>query len=180
MSAIIALEEDILTLEETPAPAVVPAVPAVPAVAMPGTRADVLEGNPPLVAASPPVIFASNEVRPEFRPAGLGAVSRRSSSSSSNTSRGRSTSDRPVHGRAWEERERQDRKLYREAKEVAKFQGEVDNLDRQLSDYSQVVSREATAVNSLRRERDSIKATESGLLQELAVVRGLLKKKVID
>ena len=181
MSAIIALEEDIPTLEETPAPAVVPAVPAVPAVAMPGTRADVLEGNPPLVvAATPPVIFASNEVRPEFRPAGLGAVSRRSSSSSSNTSRGRSTSDRPVHGRAWEERERQDRKLYREAKEVAKFQGEVDNLDRQLSDYSQVVSREATAVNSLRRERDSIKATESGLLQELAVVRGLLKKKVID
>ena len=145
-----------------------------------GTRADVLEDSPPLVvAATPPVVFAINEIRPEFRPAGLVAISRRSSSSSSNTSRGRSTSVRPVHDRAWEEREKKTRKLQREAKEVAKLQGEVDILTRQHSDYSQVVSRDATAVNSLRRERDSVKATESGLLQELAVVRGLLKKKVI-
>ena len=62
---------------------------------------------------------------------------------------------------------------------MAKLQGEVDILTRQHSDYSQVVSRDATAINSLRRERDSVKATESGLQQELALVRGLLKKKVI-
>ena len=58
---------------------------------------------------------------------------------------------------------------------MAKLQGEVYILTRQLSDYSQVVSRDAKAGNSIRRERDSVKATESGL----AVVRGLLKKKVI-
>ena len=79
MSATIELEEDTPTLEETPAPAVVPVVPAVPSVAMPGTRADVLEDSPPLVvAATPPEVFASNKIRPEFRPAGLGAISRRS------------------------------------------------------------------------------------------------------
>ena len=170
MSATIELEDDTPTLEETPAPAVVPVVPAVPTV--------VLEDSPPsVVAATPQAVFSSNKIRPEFKPAGLGAVPRRSSIYSSNASRGRSSSIRPkVHDRAWEERERKTRKLQREAKEVAKLQGEVDILTRQHSDYSQVVSRDATAVNSIRRERDS---PESGLLQELAVVRGLLKKKVI-
>ena len=62
---------------------------------------------------------------------------------------------------------------------MAKLQGEVDNLDRQINDYTQVVSVDATAVYSCRRERDSIKAKETGLLQELAAVRGVLKKKVI-
>ena len=170
---------DTPALELAPAAAAVPEVPSVPAVAMPGSRAGVQEGDPPLVvAAIPPVAFASNEVRAEFRPAGLGAVTRRSSSSSSSTSRGRSTSVRPAHDRAWQERERKARQLGREANEVAKLQ-EVDNLDRQITDYRQVVSVDATAVYSTRRERDSVKAKESGLLQELAVVRGLLKKKVI-
>ena len=163
-----------------PAEAVGPEVPSVLEVAMPETREGDQEGdNPLMVATIPPVAFASVEVRPEFRPAGLGAVNRRSSSSSSNTSRGRSTSVRPAHDRAWQERERKDRQLGRETKEVAKLQGEVDNLDRQINDYTQVVSVDATAVYSCRRERDSIKAKETGLLQELAAVRGVLKKKVI-
>ena len=131
------------------------------------------------MAIVPPVAFASDDVRAGFRPAGLGAVNRRSSSSSSSTSRGRSTSVKPSQDRAWQERERKDRQLVREIKEVAKLQGEVDNLDRQITDYTQVVSVDATAVYSTRRERDSLKAEESGLLQELAVVRGLFKKKVI-
>ena len=171
---------DTPALEIAPEAAAVPEVPSVPAVAMPGSRAGVQEGDPPLVvAAIPPVVFTSNEIRAEFRPAGLGAVARRSSSSSSNTSRGRSTSVRPAHDRAWQERERKDRQLVKETKELAKLQGEVDNLDRHITDYSQVVRVDATAVHSTRRERDSLKAKESGLLQELAVVRGLLKKQVI-
>ena len=131
MSANMALGEDIPALELAPAPAAVPEVPTVPAVDMPGSREGVQEGDPSLVwQPSPPVAFASNEVRAEFRPASLETVTRTSSSSSSNTSRGRSTSVRPAHDRDWQERERQDRKLVREAKDVAKLQGEVDNLDR--------------------------------------------------
>ena len=169
---------DTSSLEIAPAEAVGPEVPSVLEVAMPETREGDQEGdNPLMVATIPPVAFASVEVRPEFRPAGLGAVNRRSSSSSSSTSRGRSTSVRPAHDRAWQERERKDRQLGRETKEVAKLQGEVDNLDRQINDYTQVVSVDATAVYSCRRERDSIKAKETGLLQELAAVRGVLKKK---
>ena len=162
--------------EIAPAAAAVPEVPSVPAVAMPGSRAGVQEGDPPLVvAAIPPVVFASNEVRAEYRPAGLGAVTRRSSSSSCSSS----FSVSPAHDRAWQERERKDRQLVREAKEVAKLQGEVDDLDRQITYYSLGVSGDATAVYSTRRERDSLKAKESRLRQELAVVIGLLKKKVI-
>ena len=67
----------------------------------------------------------------------------------------------------------------KETKELAKLQGEVDHLDRHITDYSQVVRVDATTVHSTRRERDSLKAKESGLLQELALVRGLLKKQVI-
>ena len=166
-------------MEETPAPeTVVPEVPSVPQPLAPPVG---VEDSPPsVVAVTPPVVFASTEVRTEFRPAGLGAVPRRSSSSSSNASRGRARSTRPVvHDSAWEERERQTQKLRKESKQVAKLQGEVDILTRQHTDYSQVVSRDATAVNSLRRERDGVKATESRLQQELAVVRGDLKKKVI-
>ena len=142
MSAIIALEEDIPTLEETPAPAVVPAVPAVPAVAMPGTRADVLEDSPPsVVAATPPEVFASNEIRSEFRPA---AVPRRSSSSSSAASRGRARSARPrVHDRARDETGRQERRLHKETKLIAQLQGAVDIAARHFNDYTTVVSREA-------------------------------------
>ena len=153
MSATIALEDDTPTLEETPATE--PVVPGVLAVHV------VVEDSPPsVVAVTPPVVFATNDIRTEYRPAGLGAVPRRSSSSSSNASRGRARSTRPrVHDRAWEERERQTRKLQKETKQVAKLQGEVDILTRQHTDYSQVVSRDATAVNSLRRERDGVQAT---------------------
>ena len=64
------------------------------------------------------------------------------------------------------------------SKELAVIQGNCDNLDRQITAYTEVVNVDATAVYSCRRERDSVKASETGLLQELAAVRGVLKVKV--
>ena len=181
MSASLGLGGDTPALEIAPAVAAAPEVPSVLAVAMPGSGAGVQEGDPPLtMAIVPPVAFASDDVRAGFRPAGLGAVNRRSSSSSSSNSRGRSTSVKPAHNRAWHEIERKDRQLMRESKEVAKLQWEVDNLDRQITAYTEVVNVDATAVYSCQRERDSIKASETGLLQELAAVRGVLKIKVFS
>ena len=172
---------DTPALETAPTAAAAPGEPSVPAVAMPESGTGVQEGDPTLtMAIVPPVAFASDDVRDGFRPAGLGAVNRRSSSSSSNNSRGRSTSAKPFHDRHWHEVERKDRQLKRESKEVARLQGNCDNLDRQITAYTEVVNVDATAVYSCRRERDSIKASETGLLQELAAVRGVLKIKVFS
>ena len=63
---------------------------------------------------------------------------------------------------------------------MARLQGNCDNLDRQITAYTEVVNVDATAVYSCRRERASIKASETGLLQELAAVRGVLKIKVFS
>ena len=120
-------EEETPTLEETPAPELVVPQPLSPPV--------VVEASPPsVVAVLPPIVFASNEIRQEFRPAGLGAVPRRSSSSSSSNSRGRGRSSRPRvhHDRAWEDRERQGRRLRTETKLIAQLQGAVDIATRRL------------------------------------------------
>ena len=75
--------------------------------------------------------------------------------------------------------DRQDRRLRKETKLIAQLQGAVDIASRHLADYTTVVSREVTAVNLLRRERDGAKTSETRLQQELAAARGVLKKKVI-
>ena len=58
------------------------------------------------------------------------------------------------------------------------IQGTCDNLDRQITAYTEVVNVEASTVHSCRRERDSVKAGETAVLQELAAIRGVLKVKV--
>ena len=166
-------------LETAPTTAAGPGETSEPAVAMPEGRTSVQEGDPTLPGRiEPPVLFASGDVRDANRPAGLGAINRRSSSSSSHDSRGRSTSVRPFHDRHWHEVERKERQLHKMSKELAVIQGNCDNLDRQITAYTEVVNVDATAVYSCRRERDSVKAGETGLLQELAAVRGVLKVKV--
>ena len=176
MSSVINGEEETPTLEETPAPE--------PLVPQPLSPPVVVEDSPPsVVADTPPADGNTNpsqEIRQEFRPAGLGAVPRRSSSSSSSASRGRARSARPrVHDRARDETDRQERRLHKETKLIAQLQGAVDIAARHLSDYTTWVGREATAVNSLRRARDGAEASETRLQQELAAARGDLKKKVI-
>ena len=166
-------------LETASTPAVGPGETSEPAGAMPEGRTSVQEGDPSLPGRiTPPVLFASGDVRDATRPAGLGAINRRSSSSSSHDSRGRSTSARPFHDRHWHEVERKERQLHRMSKEMAVIQGTCDNLDRQISAYTEVVNVEASTVHSCRRERDSVKAGETAVLQELAAIRGVLKVKV--
>ena len=179
MSANMIGEEETPTLEGTPAPQ--------PLVPQPLSPPVVVAVSPPLVVAeAAPADGVDNpcqDVRPDHRPEGLGAVQRRSSSSSSSASRGRARSSAPPRSRgqdrARDNMDRQERRLRTETKLIAQLQGAVDIASRHLADYTTVVSREVTAVNSLRRERDGVKASETRMQQELAAVRGDLKKKVI-
>ena len=122
---------------------------------------------------SPPLTFASDDVRAGFEPPGIGAVNRRSFQLFLAHQQREVHRCQASHDRAWQERERKDIQLVRETKEAAKLQGSG------IIDDTRVVSVDAVAVSSCSRESDSIKDKENGRSKELAAVLGVLKKEVI-